>query len=148
MEMYRKLNYLVSNLSPDYTDSGYMAGPLVQLTMGGWCYELPGFINSITLDVPQESPWEIGIPNLDREAQTIGGISYRNPSVKEMPHIVKVTGLTFTPIHTFIPQRSVTKSPFILPTHEGLRKNQKWFNFGAADNHLKATIEHQVHNIK
>ena len=64
MIMYRKLNFLVSNLAPDYTDAGYMAGPLVQLTLGGWCYELPGFIKSITLDVPQESPWEIGIPNL------------------------------------------------------------------------------------
>ena len=112
MVMYRKLNYLVSNLSPDYTDSGYMAGPLVQLTMGGWCYELPGFISAITLDVPQESPWEIGIPNLDRDSTSVGGITYRNPSVKEMPMICKVTGFAFTPIEKFVPSKQVGKNGF------------------------------------
>lgn len=105
MVMYRKLNFLVSNLTPEYSDSGYMGGPLVTLTLGAWCYELPGFIKSITLDVPQESPWEIGIPNLDRNSKSIGGITYRNPSVKEMPHICRVTGFTFTPIHKFRPQK-------------------------------------------
>ena len=105
MVMYRKLNYLVSNLAPDYTNSGYMAGPLVQLTLGAWCYELPGFIKSITLDVPQEAPWEIGIPNLNRNDKEIGGIKYRDPSVKEMPMICKVTGFSFTPIHKFRPAK-------------------------------------------
>ncbi len=112
MVMYRKLNYLVSNLSPDYTDSGYMAGPLVQLTMGGWCYELPGFISAITLDVPQESPWEIGIPTLDRDTTSVGGITYRNPSVKEMPMICKVTGFAFTPIEKFVPSKQVGENGF------------------------------------
>jgi hypothetical protein len=110
MIMYRKLNYLVSNLSPDYTDSGYMAGPLVQLTMGGWCYELPGFISAMTLDVPQESPWEIGIPNLDRGTTSAGGITFRDPSVKEMPMICRVTGFAFTPIEKFVPSKQVGKN--------------------------------------
>ena len=94
MEQYRKLNFLVSNTFPDYTTAGYMAGPLVQLTMGGWCYELPGFLNSITLDIPQESPWEIGI-------NTLGKF---DKSVKEMPHMCNVT-MQFTPIHPFRPQK-------------------------------------------
>tara|TARA_R110001592_G_scaffold132181_3_gene346510 strand:- start:7539 stop:9452 length:1914 start_codon:yes stop_codon:yes gene_type:complete len=92
---YKKLNFLASNLAPTYSATGYMGGPLVQLTLGGWCYELPGFISSMTLDVPQESPWEIGINDE-------GGY---DPTVKEMPHIVKVTGFSFTPIHTFRPQK-------------------------------------------
>ena len=95
MEMYRKLNFLASNLAPDYTSAGYLAGPLVQLTMGGWCYELPGFIKSLTLEVPQESTWEIGI-------DTDGKF---DRSVKEMPHICRVTGFTFTPIHKFRPAK-------------------------------------------
>ena len=99
MEMYRKLNFLASNLAPDYTNSGYMAGPLVQLTMGGWCYELPGFLNSITLDIPQESTWEIGINEFGKS----------DKSVKEMPHMVKVTGISFTPIHTFRPSKQSIK---------------------------------------
>ena len=50
------LCFLASNLAPSYSSNGYMAGSLVELTMGGWCYELPGFITSLTLDIPQESP--------------------------------------------------------------------------------------------
>lgn len=101
MVMYRKLNYLASNLAPEYTSAGYMAGSLIQLTMGGWCYELPGFISSLTLDIPQESPWEIGINDKGTFDNT----------VKEMPHIIKVSGLTFTPIHTFRPAKmNLTKA--------------------------------------
>ena len=74
-----------------------MGGPLVTLTMGGWCYELPGFITSLSLGIPQESPWEIGINDS-------GG---SDSSVKELPHIVKVSGLSFTPIHTFRPEKQI-----------------------------------------
>ena len=110
MVMYRKLNYLASNLAPDYTEAGYLAGPLVQLTLGGWCYELPGFISSMTLDVPQESPWEIAIPNLERTSESAGGITYRDSTVKEMPMICRVTGFTFTPIHKFRPAKQTLNS--------------------------------------
>ena len=92
--MYQKLNYLASSLAPDYTDIGYMAGNLVTLTLGGWFYEQPGIITSMTLDVPTESPWEIAIP--------VSGSS--DPSVKELPHIIKVTGVQFIPIQTFTPR--------------------------------------------
>lgn len=109
MVMYRKLNYLVSNLAPSYTSEGYMAGPLVQLTLGAWCYELPGFIKSLTLDVPQESPWEIGIP-IYKEDKAVGGIKFRDNRVKEMPMICRVTGFTFTPIHKFRPAKQELNS--------------------------------------
>ena len=92
---YKKLNFLASNLAPTYSSEGYMGGPLVQLTMGGWCYELPGFISSMTLDVPQESPWEIGINDEGKI----------DPTVKQLPHIVRVSGFSFTPIHKFRPQK-------------------------------------------
>jgi hypothetical protein len=59
--MYKKLNYLASSLTGDYSDNGYMRGNLVQLTIGGYLYEQPGIITSLTYDVPSESPWEIGI---------------------------------------------------------------------------------------
>ena len=63
--------------------------------MGGWCVDLPGFITSMTLDVPQESPWEIGINKKG---------DY-DPTVKELPQIVKVSGFSFTPIETFRPSK-------------------------------------------
>ena len=95
MAQYKKLNFLASNLAPTYSSEGYMGGPLVQLTMGGWCYELPGFIESLSLSIPQESPWEIGIND------TTGA---DDKTVKEMPHICDVT-MKFTPIHTFRPEK-------------------------------------------
>ena len=101
MPMYRKLNYLASNLTPDYTSTGYMAGNLVQLTVGGYLYEQVGFINSLTYDVPAESPWEIGINDEGNYDST----------TKEMPHILKVTGFSFTPIHDFIPSKQTINAP-------------------------------------
>jgi hypothetical protein len=91
--MYKKLNYLASSLTPYYTPKGYMTGNLVQLTVGGYLYEQVGIINSITYDIPEESPWEIGI-NDDGEYDS---------TVKELPHIIRVTNFSFTPIQDFIP---------------------------------------------
>ena len=99
IQQYQKLNYLASTLAPDYTNAGYMAGNLVTLTLGGWCYEQPGFITSMNLDVPNESPWEIAIPESRNEKGIIN-----DPKMREMPHIVKVSGFTFTPIHNFVPK--------------------------------------------
>ena len=99
MIQYKKLNYLASVLAPDYTEAGYMAGNLVTLTLGGWCYEQPGFITSLNLSVPQESPWEIAIPDTDNGENILS-----DEMVKEMPHMVKVTGFNFTPIHNFVPR--------------------------------------------
>ena len=98
--MYKKLNYLASTLAPDYTGAGFMRGNLIRLTLGGYLYEQPGFISSLTYDIPQESPWEIAI---DAEG---GG----DGSVKELPHMIKVSQMTFTPIHTFLPQKPNDKN--------------------------------------
>ena len=87
VRQYQKLNFLVSNLAPAYTAEGYMSGPLVELTLGDWCFNLKGFISSITLDIPEESPWEID------------GIG------KRLPHICKVSGFNFTPIEDFRPEK-------------------------------------------
>jgi hypothetical protein len=95
--MYKKLNYLASLITPDYTSKGYMAGNLVQLTVGGYLYEQVGFITSLTYDVPAESPWEIGITDKAEEGT--------DGTVKELSHIIKVTGFQFTPIHDFIPKK-------------------------------------------
>ena len=43
--------------------TGYMGGNLISLTIGGWCYEQVGIMNGLTLSVPEESPWEIAIPD-------------------------------------------------------------------------------------
>jgi hypothetical protein len=91
--MYKKLNYLASNLAPDYSPYGYMRGPLVQLTMGGYLYEQVGFITNLTYDIPNDSPWEIGINDSGNN----------DPTVKELPHRISVSSFSFTPIHNFVP---------------------------------------------
>jgi len=93
--MYKKLNYLASQLTPDYSSKGYMRGPLVKLTVGGYLYEQPGFIQDLSYDLITDAPWEIGI----NEA---GGV---DDTVKQLSQMVRVTGFTFIPIHTFVPSK-------------------------------------------
>ena len=88
--MHQKLNFLASTLAPTYTKSGYMAGNLSQMTVGGYLYEQPGFIESLSFDIPQEIPWEIGI---DTEGEI-------DNTVKQLPHLINVS-LKFQPIHKF-----------------------------------------------
>ena len=92
--MYKKLNYLASSLAPDYSNAGFMKGNLVRMTMGGYIFEQPGYLTSLTYTIPQESPWEIGI-NAQGEYDS---------SVKELSHMIRVS-LAFTPIHNFLPSK-------------------------------------------
>jgi hypothetical protein len=98
--MYKKLNYLASTLAPSYSPSGYMRGPLVQLTIGGYVYEQVGFITGLTFEIGEDSPWEIGLPD--------GGINTAtneyDSKVKELPHYIRVSSFNFTPIHNFVPK--------------------------------------------
>jgi len=94
--MYKKLNYLASTLAPDYSPLGYMRGNLVQLTIGGYLYEQPGFITGLTYEMGEDSPWEVGI------GTTPGS---EDGTVKELTQIIRVTGFSFTPIQNFIPRK-------------------------------------------
>jgi hypothetical protein len=85
--MFRKLNYLMRNLMPDYKDS-LMRGPLVQLTVGNYVAHQDGILNSLTYTIPNDSPWEIEIDDVD---EALG----RENII--LPHIIEVN-LTFTPI--------------------------------------------------
>ena len=68
--VYQKLNYLKSSLAPDYSDEGYMRGNIHQLTFGGYFYEVPGIIESLTYTIPDGTPYEIGIPSDFRNTET------------------------------------------------------------------------------
>jgi hypothetical protein len=106
--LHQKLNYLASVCAPDYSPAGYMRGNLISLTVGGWCYEQIGIMKGLNLEIPQDSPWEIGIPD-----SLVGGVLgsdeegtaiQTDSSVKELPMIIKVTGFSFVPIHNFVPR--------------------------------------------
>jgi hypothetical protein len=79
--MYSKLNYLMGNLMPDYTKSGLMRGPIIRMTVGNWIDGQAGILNSLSYNVPQDSPWEIALTGENLI----------------LPHVVEVN-MTFTPI--------------------------------------------------
>ena len=118
--MYQKLNYLASVCAPDYSGEGYMRGNLITLTLGGWFFEQVGFIEGITYTVPQESPWEIAVPSAETGRRTASGI-LTDESVKEMPHMIKVTGFKFTPIQSFLP--SLQNNNFAESTFQSVNEN-------------------------
>jgi hypothetical protein len=93
--MYKKLNYLASTLAPDYSPQGYMRGNIAQLTVGGYVYEQPGIITGLTYDIQEDSPWEIGI-------NVTGGI---DETVRQLPHIIRVSSFNFIPIQKFLPKK-------------------------------------------
>jgi hypothetical protein len=102
----------IRSLMPDYNKDGYMRGALVRLTVGGYLYSQPGFITNLTYDVPSESPWEIGIDDVGES----------DPSVKELPHIIKVSTFTFTPIHNFVPRKQINEYSGSLGVKGGVSK--------------------------
>ena len=98
--MYDKLNFLASSLAPEYLDSltsGYMAGNIAYITLGDYLVDQPGIITSLTFDIPEESTWEIGIDDQ--------GNALDKKDIRQMPHMIKVTGFSFTPIHKFRPEK-------------------------------------------
>ena len=99
--MYKKLNYLASGLAPDYSAGGFMKGNLARLSVGGYVYNQLGIIKSITYTIPQESPWEIGV-NIDANGKF-------DSEVKELPHMIKVTGFEFVPIQYDVARKGKTK---------------------------------------
>ena len=84
---YVFLNNLASSLAPTYTSAGYLAGNLHYLTVGDYVYSQPGIIESMGIDIVDESPWATSL----------------NYPGFELPMYLKVS-LKFTPIHTFRPE--------------------------------------------
>ena len=103
--MYQKLNYLASSLAPDYSDAGFMRGNIHQLTIGGYVYEYPGIITSLTYKTPDDSTWEIAIPSKRARINEDAGNSSitEDTGVKELAHRIEVS-MNFTPINDFLPQ--------------------------------------------
>jgi len=98
--LYQKLNYLASLTAPDYSADGFMRGNLIYLTVGDWLVDVPGILNGITLNIPDNSPWEIA-----RDAN--GNIQN---DIAQLPFVVEVNSFDFVPIHNFVPRKN---APFI-----------------------------------
>ena len=102
--LYTKLNYLASNLAPEYSTNGRMRAPYIKLTIGHYMNRTPGFLTSMNIKWQKNYPWEIMItPDLKVDK-----------NMRELPQVLDVS-CQFTPIHNFVPRKSVRNSPFIIP---------------------------------
>jgi hypothetical protein len=88
--MYKQLNTLAASLAPTYTTFGYMAGNLHQLTIGDYLVNQTGTMSGLTYEIIEDSPWEI-------------------EDKSQLPLYIKVSGIKFTPIHSFRPESQFNK---------------------------------------
>jgi hypothetical protein len=101
--LYAKLNHLISQVYPDYSDTyGIMRAPIIRLTIGDYLYRVAGMLENVNITVDDNSPWEI---NLEQASNT-----------KQLPHVINVQ-CSFKPIQDFLPRRINNKHldvPFIV----------------------------------
>ena len=126
MPLYRKLNFLASNTAPEYNKtSGRIMTPYMRLTVGSYLNRVPGVLKSIGIKWQKDYPWEISIDSPE------GGM---DSHMLVLPHVLDVS-VSFQPIHNFLPQKSISDSPFILPHYDGrdgyLHPQQTWLRLGA-----------------
>lgn len=130
MPLYRKLNFLVSNVAPEYKATR-MRTPFIRLTIGSMVDRTPGVLNSISLKWDKNYPWEIALDGPEKKKR----------DMLVLPHVLDVN-VSFTPVHNFLPQKSITDSPFILShtNNRSLQEGEQWYSQGAAENLDEATI--------
>ena len=126
--MYTKLNYLISQMAPDYSRAGLMRGPLVTLTIGGYICDQPGFITGLNIEMGEDTTWEIGIDEDGNTTTMPGYDGYENVN-PQLAHVIKVNGFSFTPIHKFAVKKADWKNlgatPYILNCGEPKPKKEE-----------------------
>lgn len=90
--MYKRLSYLASMTAPIY-NNGFMQGPLVSLTIGGYIYDLPGYIEGFSLEMAEDATWEIA---RDPDGN-------KDDTISQLTHVIKVSGFSFQPIPNYLP---------------------------------------------
>ena len=99
LPLYNKLNYLISQVYPDYSSSGIMRAPLVKVTIGDYLYRVPGFLETVNITVDNNYPWEIFSDRINKIAQ--------------LPKVLDIN-ISFKPIHNKLPQRMIGKTGMAL----------------------------------
>jgi len=125
--LYEKLNYLASLCAPDYSKEGFMRGNLVYLTVGDYLDDVPGVLKGISIGGFEQSSWEM--------AKKLNGTPL-DGEIAQLPHVLKVNGFSFTPIHNFVPQKG---SKFIGYDRNLTRKNDLISPNGSADSYATQT---------
>lgn len=90
--MYNRLNTLISQVYPDYSDKGIMRAPIIRLTVGDYFYRMPGFLESVNITTENGYPWEINLYNNETD-------------LAQLPQVVNVA-VSFKPILDELPRRA------------------------------------------
>ena len=119
--LYRKLNYLVAQTAPSYSNtSGRIQTPYVNLTMGDYFNNIPGVITAVNIGWKQDYTWEIALDKRTTETEEIdaGGnpvvvstTTGQDSQMLVLPHVLDVS-VSFQPIHSFTPRNDLN-TPFI-----------------------------------
>ena len=88
-----KLNYIASLTAPDYSSGGFMRSNIVYLTLGDYLANVPGFIESVNITIPDDTSFEIA-RGADGEPD---GTTEQLPKYAEMQ-------ISFKPIHSILPE--------------------------------------------
>ena len=114
--MYQKLNQLVSQVYPDYSNNyNLMRGSVVKLTIGDYLYRTPGFLENVNVTIDNSNtPWEIQLNEFTGQDSTdpTKTVSLTENDVRQLPHMVTVQ-CTFKPIMDILPQRQTISNPFV-----------------------------------
>ena len=118
--LWKKLNYLVSNIYPDYSANQFMRGNITMLTLGDLFYNTPGILTDVQLSVQNNYPWEIALN--DPELDSTGG-----SDMKEIPQICDVT-VTFKPILKTLPRHDFANknSEILFTDNDNVGRSNKW----------------------
>ena len=93
-----KVNYIASLTAPDYSQGGFMRPNIVYLTLGNYLNDVPGYIESVSITVPDETTWEIA-----RKVDEAGDV-IRDTTTQQMPMYMELS-ISFFPIHSILPQK-------------------------------------------
>ena len=100
---WRKLNYLASWTAPEYTDAGWIRGPLIRLNIGHLYRKMPGYLANLTYTFDNtQGTWETAkLPEdlkLDGANKDITG-----PGVLQLPKTIQVS-CEFVPVGVYRPE--------------------------------------------
>ena len=99
-----KVNYIASLTAPDYSSGGFMRSNIVYLTLGDYLNDVPGFIESVNLTIPDNTSWEIA-RDADGEllSPSILPTGSLTPTTQQLPKYVEMQ-ISFKPIHSILPE--------------------------------------------
>lgn len=97
--LYQKIVTLASSTAPTYSGQGFMRGTFVELTVGDYIFNQPGFITSVTYNIQSDYQWEIARNNPEAKI----GANEADFDQQELPMVLDCQ-VNFTPIHRFTPQ--------------------------------------------